>query len=184
MQELSEDEEWEYTEDWSTFLNGQGRPYKHHEYFSSFIDNFMLNPGNAADALRMAGFPETKTIYTTANRMYELLKPFIMERFEDHKKKFALLGHKVIVDVMEDDDAPHREKLQAGKLLMDYGGHAPAQRVEVDMTVDISDVRAKALERMNVIDGEIEKDNGMVEIDREELLKLLELKERVDGEVQ
>jgi len=182
-QELAEDEEWVYEDDWSCLRTKEGLPYKHQAYFSDFIDNFMKDPGSPTQALRDAGFPESKSMTMTAKRMYETLKPYIFERFEEQKKKFALLGYQKIIDVAEDTDAPHREKLQAGKLLMDYGGHAPSVSIDVDMQVDITDVRQKALDRMKVIDGDIVEDNDMVSIDKETLSMLLEAKEKLDGKV-
>ena len=136
-------------------------------YDEAFIDAYLKNPkaGKTA-AMVEAGYTgenPSQMAYRTFNR----LRIKINEEFEKRKSDFAMLGHRVIVDVAQDTDASNKDKLAAGKLLMDYGGHKPGETIDINVKIDnmqddeidklIADLeKSIAQGEGKIIDGEVE----------------------------
>lgn len=122
-------------------------------YDDDFIYHFLADPkAGKTQAIIKAGYTG-KNPNQMAYRVFERLRPRINEEFEKRKNDYAMLGHRIIVEVAKDTETSKGDKLKAGKMLMDYGGHSPSHVMDVNfkidgLTDDQLDNRISELERM------------------------------------
>lgn len=111
-----------------------------------FVTEYIKNGGNATQAAIAAGYSE-KTAYSQGSR---LLKDVEIQQYlnkteqnlnRDLRTMFAedaVEAYKVLKNIMNDEAAPHKDRLSAAKDLLDRAGYKPIDKVVTDVSGEVN----------------------------------------------
>jgi phage terminase small subunit len=104
-----------------------------------FVEEYIRNGGNGKQAAISAGYSEN-TAESQASRMLRKVKvqnalkerrSQIQQELRDYFIGDALTARKVMVQILNDPEATHKDKLTAAKDLLDRAGFKPTEKQEI-----------------------------------------------------
>lgn len=110
----------------------------------NFVEEYVKDY-NATQAAIRAGYSE-RTASTSGYRNTnndEILKAIeirqkeIRDQLQRQFSSDAVVARKIMLDIMQDDDAPENVRLSAAKDFLDRAGYKPVEKQEVDMSAEI-----------------------------------------------
>lgn len=110
----------------------------------NFVEEYVKDY-NATQAAIRAGYSE-RTASTSGYRNTnndEILKAIeirqkeIRDQLQQQFSSDAVVARKIMLDIMQDDDAPENVRLSAAKDFLDRAGYKPVEKQEVDMSAEI-----------------------------------------------
>lgn len=111
-----------------------------------FVTEYLRNGNNATQAAIAAGYSE-KTASSQGSR---LLKSVEIQQYlnkteqnlnKDLRMMFAedaVKAYNVMLEIMQDPEAMHKDRLIAARDLLDRAGYKPVDRLQADMNAEIS----------------------------------------------